>query len=296
MNMNDKILVIGRSGQLAKELANIADPAIVAFLGREQINLSDYGAMADVLARFSPSAIINASAYTAVDLAEQESQQAYLLNHHSVENLARFAQANNCHLVQVSTDYVFAGDKGSPYKVDDPHDPQGVYGASKAAGEKAILAHCADSSCIVRTSWVYSRHGNNFVKTMLRLMKEKPELNVIDDQVGTPTSATGLAACCLQAARDKVSGIHHYTDAGVASWYDFAVAIQDLALQSGLLQEAIPVNPIPTAAYPTPAKRPHYSVLDKSTLKDAFNGLQQEPWRHALIPVLAQLQADQKSN
>ncbi|WP_335338200.1 dTDP-4-dehydrorhamnose reductase [Lacimicrobium alkaliphilum] len=270
--MNDKILVIGRNGQLAKELAGLADSAIVGFLGREQVNLSDYNAMADVLSRFSPAAIINASAYTAVDLAEQESQQAYQLNHHSVENLARFAKTNKCHLVHVSTDYVFAGDKGSPYKVDDPHNPQGVYGASKAAGEKAILEHWAKSSCIVRTSWVYSRHGNNFVKTMLRLMKEKPELNVIDDQVGTPTSVTGLAACCLQAARDKVCGVHHYTDAGVASWYDFAVAIQDLALQSGLLNQAIPVNPIPTTAYPTPAKRPHYSVLDKSTLKGAFKG------------------------
>ncbi|WP_099034100.1 dTDP-4-dehydrorhamnose reductase [Lacimicrobium alkaliphilum] len=293
--MNDRIVVIGRNGQLAKEIANLAEPSVVAFLGREQIDLTDYAALADVLRRFAPTAIINAAAYTAVDLAEKEPEQAYQLNQQSVENLARYALAENCHLVHVSTDYVFAGNKGSPYKVDDPHDPQGVYGASKAAGESAVLDHCAQSSCIIRTSWVYSRHGNNFVKTMLRLMQEKPELNVIDDQIGTPTSASGLTACCLMAAKETVTGIHHYTDAGVASWYDFAIAIQDLGLQMGLLKESIPINPIPTTAYPTPAKRPHYSVLDKSTLSAAFEGLKSEHWRHALVPVLAQLKADQKS-
>jgi len=242
-----------------------------------------------VLNRFQPAGIINASAYTAVDKAESDEKNAYALNQTAVANLATYAKIHHCHLVHVSTDYVFAGDKGAPYKVDDHYQPQGVYGASKAAGEKALLDIYPQASCILRTSWVYASHGNNFVKTMLRLMAEKPALGVIDDQIGTPTWARDLAKACIYAIKNRVSGVHHWTDTGVASWYDFAVAIQSLALEKGLLTTAIPIKPIPSSVYPTPAKRPHYSVLDKSTLASEFSALEPQYWRKALSDMLDEL-------
>lgn len=283
------LLVIGKSGQLAHELSKLAGNAELICLGRNEIDITSASALQDTLDRFQPSAIINASAYTAVDKAESESAEAYLLNEQAVLNLATYCAAHNIHLVHVSTDYVFGGDKGAPYQVDDPYNPQSVYGASKAAGEKALQAACPQNSCIIRTSWVYSAHGTNFVKTMLRLMAEKPELGVIDDQIGSPTSARALAGACLYAAKNNVSGIHHFTDAGVASWYDFALAIQSLAIAKGMLEQTIPVNPIPSSAYPTPAKRPSYSVLDKGTLKQAFDGLQPQHWQAELNKVLDEI-------
>jgi len=275
-----KVIVIGKSGQLAQALKLIDDSVIC--LGRNDIDLNNHETLTQVLDGYEISSIINASAYTAVDKAESEQAQAFALNAVAVENLAKYAAMRDVHLVHVSTDYVFAGDKGAPYLVHEPHAPIGVYGASKAAGETVILQTHAQGSCIIRTSWVYSQYGNNFVLTMLRLMAEKPELGVIDDQVGSPTSASALANACLYAATQGVTGIHHFTDAGVCSWYDFALAIQDMGLKYGLLSKAIPVKPIPTSAYPTPAKRPSYSVLDKSTLHDAFEGLQPRHWREEL--------------
>jgi dTDP-4-dehydrorhamnose reductase len=258
-------------------------------LGRDDINILDAVSFASVLNRFQPEGIINASAYTAVDKAESNEKNAYALNHTAVRNLATYAKQHHCHLVHVSTDYVFGGDKGSPYQIHDSYNPQGIYGASKAAGEKALLDIYPQASCILRTSWVYSNHGNNFVKTMLRLMAEKPELGVIDDQIGTPTWARDLAKACIYAIKNRVSGVHHWTDNGVASWYDFAVAIQSLALEKGLLTHAIPIKPIPSSAYPTPAKRPHYSVLDKSTLVSEFSELVPQYWRKALGDMLDEL-------
>jgi dTDP-4-dehydrorhamnose reductase len=284
-----KIVVIGKSGQLANELQKLCAGNIISCLGRNEICITSYSDMCSVLDQYLPDAIINASAYTAVDKAETESTEAYLLNEHAVTNLAKYCAAHQIHLTHVSTDYVFGGDKGAPYLVDEPYNPQGVYGASKAAGEKVLQAICPHNSCIIRTSWVYSGHGVNFVLTMLRLMAEKPELGVIDDQIGSPTSAKALAKACLYAAQNKVPGIHHFTDSGVASWYDFAMAIQCLAIEKGMLQRAIPIKPIPTSAYPTAAKRPSYSVLDKSTLAQAFNGLQPGYWRAELSAVLDEI-------
>jgi dTDP-4-dehydrorhamnose reductase len=283
------IVVIGKSGQLAHEIMRLAGDDNVHCLGRDDINILDAVNLASVLNRFQPEGIINASAYTAVDKAESDQTNAYALNQTAVANLATYAKQHHCHLVHVSTDYVFGGDKGSPYKVDDSYDPQGVYGASKAAGEKALLDIYPQASCILRTSWVYASHGNNFVKTMLRLMAEKPELGVIDDQIGSPTWARDLAKACVYAIKNQVSGVHHWTDNGVASWYDFAVAIQSLALEKGLLTHAIPIKPIPSSAYPTPAKRPHYSVLDKSTLASEFSALVPQYWRKALSDMLDEL-------
>jgi dTDP-4-dehydrorhamnose reductase len=281
--------VIGKSGQLAHEIMRLAGDDTVHCLGRDDINILDAVSLASVINRFQPEGIINASAYTAVDKAESDQSNAYALNQTAVANLATYAKQHHCHLVHVSTDYVFGGDKGAPYKVDDSYHPQGVYGASKAAGEKALIDIYPQASCILRTSWVYASHGNNFVKTMLRLMAEKPELGVIDDQIGSPTWARDLAKACIYAIKNRVSGVHHWTDNGVASWYDFAVAIQSLALEKGLLTHAIPIKPIPSSAYPTPAKRPHYSVLDKSTLASAFNGLVPQYWRKALSDMLDEL-------
>jgi dTDP-4-dehydrorhamnose reductase len=283
------IVVIGKSGQLANEIMRLAGDDTVHCLGRDDINILDAVSFASVLNRFQPEGIINASAYTAVDKAESNEKNAYALNHTAVRNLATYAKQHHCHLVHVSTDYVFGGDKGSPYQIDDSYNPQGIYGASKAAGEKALLDIYPQASCILRTSWVYSNHGNNFVKTMLRLMAEKPELGVIDDQIGTPTWARDLAKACIYAIKNRVSGVHHWTDNGVASWYDFAVAIQSLALEKGLLTHAIPIKPIPSSAYPTPAKRPHYSVLDKSTLVSEFSELVPQYWRKALGDMLDEL-------
>jgi dTDP-4-dehydrorhamnose reductase len=283
------IVVIGKSGQLAHEIMRLAGDDSVHCLGRDDINILDALSLVSVLNRFQPEGIINASAYTAVDKAESDEKNAYALNQTAVANLATYAKQHHCHLVHVSTDYVFGGDKGAPYQVDDRYDPQGAYGASKAAGEKALLDIYSQASCILRTSWVYSNHGNNFVKTMLRLMAEKPELGVIDDQIGSPTWARDLAKACIYAIKNKVSGVHHWTDNGVASWYDFAVAIQSLALEKGLLTHAIPIKPIPSSAYPTPAKRPHYSVLDKSTLTTEFSGLVPQYWRKALSDMLDEL-------
>jgi dTDP-4-dehydrorhamnose reductase len=283
------IVVIGKNGQLAHEIMRLAGDDNVHCLGRDDINILDAVTLATVLNRFQPEGIINASAYTAVDKAETDEKNAYALNQTAVENLATYAKLHHCHLVHVSTDYVFGGDKGSPYQVDESYDPQGVYGASKAAGEKALLDIYPQASCILRTSWVYSNHGNNFVKTMLRLMAEKPELGVIDDQIGSPTWAKDLAKACIYAIKNQVSGVHHWTDNGVASWYDFAVAIQSLALEKGLLTHAIPIKPIPSSAYPTPAKRPHYSVLDKSTLVSEFSELVPQYWRKALSDMLDEL-------
>jgi dTDP-4-dehydrorhamnose reductase len=283
------IVVIGKSGQLAHEIMRLAGDDSVHCFGRDDINILDAVSLASVLNRFQPEGIINASAYTAVDKAESDQSNAYAINQTAVANLATYAKQHHCHLVHVSTDYVFGGDKGSPYQVDDSYDPQGVYGASKAAGEKALLDIYPQASCILRTSWVYASHGNNFVKTMLRLMAEKPELGVIDDQIGSPTWAKDLAKACIYAIKNQVSGVHHWTDNGVASWYDFAVAIQSLALEKGLLTLAIPIKPIPSSAYPTPAKRPHYSVLDKSTLVSEFSELVPQYWRKALSDMLDEL-------
>jgi dTDP-4-dehydrorhamnose reductase len=285
------LVVIGKKGQLAHELASLTDPNEAICLGREDIDIINAVPLHKVLSRFQPSAIINASAYISVDKAESESEQAYLLNEFAVKNLAKYCAEKQIHLTHISTDYVFGGDKRSPYMVDDPYNPQGVYGASKAAGEKVLHALCPHNSCIIRTSWLYSSHGVNFVLTMLRLMAEKPELGVIDDQIGSPTSARALAKVCLYAAQNRVSGIHHFTDAGVASWYDFAITIQSLALEKGLLQRAIPIKPISTSTYPTAAKRPSYSVLDKSTLTETFNGLQPGHWRAELSIVLDEIRS-----
>lgn len=284
------IAVIGKSGQLARELAQLkTDDATIICFGRDDVELNNQPSLLALFKQHHIDAVINAAAYTAVDLAEMEADKAYALNATAVENVAQVCQQLSLHLVHVSTDYVFAGDKGSPYLPSDSINPIGVYGKSKAEGESAVINTLKGEGCIIRTSWVYSVHGNNFVKTMLKLMASKPELGVISDQIGSPTSASHLAKACLMAALNKVTGVHHYTDAGVASWYDFAVAIQGVGIDVGLLNNKIPIKPINTEEYPTPAKRPSYSVLDKKSLYNALPKLKIMHWHSALSETIKKL-------
>ena len=281
-----KLVVIGKSGQLAWEIARLVPEAMC--LGRDDIDITSGEDIAAKLGLINPDAVINASAYTAVDKAESDEENAYLLNQAAVANLAKYCKSNNVFFVHVSTDYVFNGEKGSPYTVDDAIEPQGMYGKTKAAGEAEVTSVLPEASAILRTSWVYSSHGNNFVKTMLRLMAEKPQLGVIDDQIGSPTWAKGLARACVEAASHRTAGVYHWSDEGVCSWYDFAIAIQQLGLEKGLLQQAVPVKPIPSSAYPTPAKRPHYSVLDKTLTRETFTSPLNH-WREQLSAMMDEL-------
>ncbi|HSR36471.1 MAG TPA: dTDP-4-dehydrorhamnose reductase, partial [Desulfurivibrionaceae bacterium] len=204
-------------------------------------------------------------------------------------NLAEAAREQDAFLVQLSTDFVFDGNRSRPYAPGDTPAPLGVYGATKLAGEVAVQQILGHYSAIVRTSWLYSSHGHNFVKTMLRLMKERDAVRVVADQIGTPTWAHGLAVAVWQIAGRTLSGIHHWGDGGVASWYDLAVAIQEEALSLGLLARAVPVLPIATANYPTPARRPSYSVLDKTATWELLGGPPPH-WRVQLRRMLQEYQ------
>ncbi len=271
------VLIIGKNGQVAWELQQMCPSHITAHaLGRNEINITDPKSIEQVITQLKPAVIINASAYTAVDKAESEQDEAYLINATAVEYLAKAATKHAIRLLHISTDFVFDGSKNTPYTVDDQTNPINVYGATKLAGELAIKAHCPTNAAIVRTSWVYSRHGNNFVKTMLRLMAEKDELNVVSDQIGCPTNANGLAKYLWQLAEQQaLEPIYHYSDLGVASWYDFAVAIQEIAFEQGILTRKIAIHPILSRDYPTPAYRPVYSLMQQLSSR-------KEHWRDRL--------------
>ena len=261
-----KVLIVGANGQLGQELQMTAGANIEAIaLGRDQLDIANQQQVDQVLTELNPQLVINAAAYTAVDKAEQESALAYQINRDGAANLAGACQKIKAKLIHISTDFVFDGCQSTAYKPADLVNPLGCYGKSKYAGEQAIQTSELNNYLIVRTAWVYSSFGANFVKTMLRLMAEKEFLGVVADQVGTPTYAREMArAIWTMAQQTELHGILHWTDAGVASWYDFAVAIQEEALELGLLTKTIPINPISTDAYPTPAQRPAYSVLDKT--------------------------------
>ena len=286
-----KVLVTGKGGQLAWELEdNLPSEHQLISLGIEDLDITDAVAVNNVIALHQPDVVINAAAYTAVDKAETDHELAYAVNETGAKNLALACKANNCRMLHVSTDFVFDGSKTTPYQTDDVAKPLGVYGASKLAGDLAVRDILPDS-VIVRSAWVYSINANNFVKTMLRLMAEKPQLGVIYDQVGTPTWAAGLAQWLWAVvAKPQVSGMYHWTDAGVASWYDFAVAIQELAIEKGMLTQAIPIRPIPGSAYPTPAKRPSFSVIDKTSAEAAADMLTTH-WRAQLSKMLDRLKS-----
>ncbi len=289
--MGKRIVITGANGQLGQTLmrSTLFELHTLLPLGREDMDITQQAEVSAKLDALKPDVIINAAAYTAVDAAETHPEEAYNINEQGVKHLARWCKGKPCHLIHVSTDFVFAGEKNRPYRVDDSTNPLSIYGQSKLAGEKMLTQILPSKSTIVRTAWLYSPYNNNFVKTMLRLMRERDELNVVDDQIGTPCSTAGLAAC-LHAivTAEKPGKLYHWTDAGVASWYDFAVAIQEEALKNSLLEHAIPVNPISTEKYKTAAVRPPYSVLDKSK---ALLDLEcpQIHWREALRDTLRTL-------
>ncbi|MEO2267260.1 dTDP-4-dehydrorhamnose reductase [Pseudoalteromonas sp. YIC-656] len=284
------IVVIGSSGQLAWEIKRLAPQSVC--LGRDKINLEDVASLEQQLQEYRPKAIINASAYTAVDKAESDLDAAYQLNAKAVAHLAKYCEENACHLVHVSTDYVFPGDKGSPYLPDEPLKPIGVYGQSKAEGEKYVQS-LQTKGCIIRTSWVYSEHGNNFVKSMLHLMSNRDSLGIVSDQIGSPTWAKTLAKACIEAANNEYSGVYHWTDLGVASWYDFAQAVYEFGCELDLLQGGVDINPIRTEDYPTPAKRPKYSVLEKHDTQKEFKETQMQYWRKQLKQMLIELKENE---
>lgn len=292
-----KVIVTGGNGQLGWELQATQGSAIQGhYFNSSELDITDEKAIAACFLEIAPDVVINAAAYTAVDKAESDEKQAYAVNELGAKNLANACKQTNATLIHVSTDFVFDGSKNTPYLPNDITNPISVYGASKLAGEQNIRRLLGSQACIVRTAWVYSEHGNNFVKTMLRLMKEKDQLGVVYDQVGTPTWAKGLATMIWALANNMhnhhtdshVTAVHHWTDAGVASWYDFAVAIQDIAYEKGLLEKKIPIRPIPASAYPTPAKRPSFSVLDKTSAEHA-SGQQTQHWRASLENMLARI-------
>lgn len=256
-----KALILGASGQLGRALLSNAptDVEIVAH-GSDTLDITDAARVDAAIATVRPDIILNAAAYTAVDKAESDKERAMAVNGTAVGVIGRAAAHAGARFVHVSTDFVFDGLAGTPYMPHAPTRPLSVYGQSKLLGEQLA----GPDALIVRTAWVYAPYGHNFVFTMLRLMRERPEIQVVADQIGTPTYVPGLATALWGLVEQERTGFYHYTDSGVASWYDFAVAIQEEALALGLLERAVPIRPIATTDFPVPARRPSYSLLDKS--------------------------------
>lgn len=283
-----KALIVGARGQLGRGLQATAPAgANLTCVGSDELDITRAEAVQTLVAQEKPDLLLNAAAYTAVDKAEQEEARALAINGTAVGTLADAARAVGARFVHVSTDFVFDGLSGIPYTPDMPTAPLSAYGRTKLVGEQLA----GPDALIVRTAWVYAPTGGNFVRTMLRLMSERPEVRVVADQIGTPTYAPGLASALWTMAGAGVTGLHHYTDSGAASWYDFAVAIQEEALAAGLLSQEARIVPIPTADYPTPAKRPHYSVLDKSSTYKALGGPTPH-WRTNLRIMMAAIKAE----
>jgi len=284
--MKQSILVTGANGQLGKCLQDISilfPGNDFHFLGRDQMPLEQFEITKNIIETLRPSIVINAAAYTTVDRAETEQELAFLINGEAVGNLASACKLTGSKLLHVSTDYVFDGNAKSAYKETDAVAPVNQYGASKLKGEQLALA-TNPQTIIVRTSWVYSRHGNNFVKTMLRLMHERESIGVVNDQQGCPTYAIDLADALLRIALSPVAngGIYHFSNSGPITWFDFAKKICDLTGSKCL------VNPISTTAFPTPAKRPYYTAMSNEKIKEDF-GITQKKWLESLSICLAQL-------
>jgi len=294
MSPSPRVLLTGRLGQLGQALlTSIPSGVEVIATGREELDLSDPLACRAAVNHHRPDWVLNAGAYTAVDKAESEPELALAINAGAPEALAEALAERGGRLLQVSTDFVFDGRQGSPYLPHHPVDPLGVYGASKAEAERRVLRILgAERACLLRTSWVYGPVGRNFCLTMLRLHRQKAEagepLGVVADQVGCPTATHTLARACWSVITRNLGGILHWSDAGAASWYDFAIAIGELGAGLGLLEQPARVRPLSTAQYPTPARRPSYSLLDCTASRTQL-GLEPLHWRAALAEVLARL-------
>jgi dTDP-4-dehydrorhamnose reductase len=279
---NKTILVTGTNGQVGKEFRVLAaeyPQYNFLFAGREDLSIENFDAVKEYFTINKIDVCINCAAYTAVDKAETEKDNAFLINAAAAGNLAAVCAAHNTQLIHISTDYVFDGTGTQAYKETDTTNPISVYGQSKLKGEELVLQNNA-AAIIIRTSWVYSSFGNNFVKTVLRLMKERESINVVDDQLGCPTYAADLAFAIMgiinkSSIHSSQYSIFNYCNAGIISWYNFAVAIKELTGSNCI------VNPIPTSQYPTPARRPQYSVLDTGLIKNTF-GVAIPEWKESL--------------
>ncbi len=285
-----RAIVTGAGGQLGRELVRSAPPEVeLHALSRRELDLADPRGVERTIAELAPDLVVNAAAYTAVDRAEAEPERAFEVNADGVGRLAAAATRRGARLLHVSTDFVFGGERPVPFAPEDEPAPRSVYGDSKRRGEVLALEATEGAALVVRTSWLYSRFGRNFVKTMLALMGDRPRVEVVEDQVGSPTWARGAAeALWRAAARPALRGVLHWSDAGVASWYDFAVAIQEEAAALGLLRRPVEVHPIRSEDFPTAARRPRYSVLDCRSSRAAL-GLEPRHWRHGLRAMLAEL-------
>jgi dTDP-4-dehydrorhamnose reductase len=285
-----KVLITGAGGQIGSELQATAPRRWqVVSCTSSQLDVTQVESVHSALQRERPSVVFHTAAYTDVDRAEQEPDRAAAVNTEGAALVAAAARDVGARMIYLSTDYVFDGAAGQPYLPDDPALPLSVYGKTKLAGEQAVVAAAGSRHLIVRTAWVYSAHGRNFVRTMLHMMKSQESVRIVSDQVGTPTWARRLAQALWCAVEQPLmAGTLHWTDAGVASWYDFALAIQEEAVQLGLLQRAIPIYPIRTSDFPRPARRPSYSVLDKTTGWKLLGGPAPH-WRSNLKLMLAGL-------
>lgn len=273
-----KALILGAEGQVGRALAlTVPAGSEVVALGRAQCDVTDEAAVARAIRQTGAGLVLNAAAYTAVDRAEAEPEAAQALNADAPGLIAAAARAAGARSVHISTDFVFGGAGNRPFRPDDATAPASVYARTKLAGEVSAAAADPDA-LIVRSAWIHAPRGANFVTTMLRLMAERETIGVVADQIGTPTAAASLARALWALSDRGATGVWHYTDAGVASWYDFAVAVEEEARGAGLLTRPVEVRPIGTADYPTPAARPAFSVLDK-TATWSFLGEAAPHWR-----------------
>jgi dTDP-4-dehydrorhamnose reductase len=289
------ILLVGSSGQLGREViekGKVLFGSEMVAMDLPEIDITEFSKLSDIFYGLSPSIVINTAAYTAVDAAETQKDLCYAVNRDGPANLARLCRKSRAALIHISTDYVFDGKSKRPYSEDDPVCPLGIYGASKAEGEKAVLAE-SDNCVIIRTAWLYSRHGKNFVKTMLRVAMEKDTIKVVSDQYGCPTCAADLADAVLvitEALKKKAPPkrcLYHYCGKGITTWYDFAVSIFDIAGRAGL-SKLPTVVPISTAQFPTAAKRPVFSALDCSSIEEDY-GIKPRPWKQSLTSTIQNL-------
>lgn len=284
-----KILITGANGQLGREtvLALQADGVSHIALGRDDVDFARPDTVAEAIAGYAADWVINCAAYTGVDKAEEERELAFTVNSDAARAVAEGVKRSGGKLLHVSTDFVFGGERSRPYEENSATGPLGVYGQSKLAGERAVR-EVLPEAIILRTAWVYGVHGHNFVKTMLRLAAERPELRVVDDQVGTPSWTSDIAKAMLRLIAVEAAGTYQFTNEGVASWYDFAHAILACARQAGVPLVAERIVPIPTADFPSPAQRPAYSIMSKARIRRLLD-YDIPHWRDSLRAMLDQL-------
>lgn len=283
-----KILVTGAKGQLGRELHNLLEtefPGNTIYTDIEELDLTDAKAVEVFISRNEITHIVNCAAYTAVDRAEEEKRECAAINTDAVKNLAMASDYTGTKIIHISTDYVFDGTNHRPYRESDKVNPISQYGTTKRKGETALLA-LAPESIVIRTAWLYSPYGHNFVKTILNLASKQDEIRVVCDQIGTPTYARDLARAIYKVLRSNqwVAGIYHFTDEGAASWYDFAKAILRISGKS------VKVTPIPTEDFPTAANRPAYSILDRQRIKATY-GVTIPHWEEALTDCIARIKS-----